>query len=157
MILFGHAFLCKNLHQLSIICKVKTNFLTWLIKSHYHLPKALCLAIPMGKTFSSNISVCAWSEFALYVLNRYFFCIHVDWAALPTSLCTSHPTHSQGSDSNSPLPGSLPLLPPPVTIIFFSTLRARLWFTPLARYWSYPVVRSYISFVDVTFALLTIL
>lgn len=69
----------------------KDSFLAQLLKSHYHLPKALCLAISISKNFSSKTSLLILPEFALYILAMYFSYFCLDWPALPTLLCPSHP------------------------------------------------------------------
>lgn len=131
----------------------KDQFLAQLIKSHCHLPKALCLAIPICKNFSSNTSLCILSEFPFDILTRHFYS-YLDWPAIPTSLCSSHPTDSQSSDSNSASSKKPSLATSTCDGHFLPTLIA-LGIIQLARYLSFLVMHSCISFVGKTFALPT--
>lgn len=86
----------------------------------------------------------------------YYSLISVWIGRLYPLLCPSQPTILKALAQILPLPGSLPLLPPPVIVTFFLHSLA-LQIIPSARHLSYPGMCSYVSFVGMTFALATIL
>lgn len=130
----------------------KDSFLAQLLKSHYHLPKALCLVISISKNFSSKTSLCVLPEFALYVL--LLFLSGLAGSTHSSLSISSH--HSQRSGSNSASSRKPSLATFSCDSHFLFTLIA-LRIIPSARYLSYPVRYSYISFVAMTFAFTTIL
>lgn len=126
----------------------KDQFLSSVFEAHYHLPKALCWALPICNKSSSKTRLGILPEFTPYVLLRYF-CISLSCPALSAYLCTpnTHPFSKHWLISfffQEAFPCS-----PTHASHFFLYSYSRMNHT-ISRYLSYPAPHSCASFIDMT-------
>lgn len=80
MIVSAHALSCSKPSPAFHYLQDKDNFPAQLLKSRYHLPKALCLDISVCRNFSA-VLVCAWYQNlpCVFLQSTSFVSIWIGW------------------------------------------------------------------------------